>query len=99
MNQGKKKPFKCPFHCIKTCKTQKSPYCIAMALGNARKGKLKNGFAFAGKNAYRVDEIVSVNELICSLIDEYTLAALSRPPIGKTDGTRLNSSQALAARC
>ncbi|MCJ7773605.1 MAG: nitronate monooxygenase, partial [Desulfobacterales bacterium] len=75
VNQGKKKAFKCPFHCIKTCDAQKSPYCIAMALSNARKGRLDHGFAFAGKNAYRIKEIISVKELIDTLITEYHLAA------------------------
>ena len=73
VNQGKKKPFKCPYHCIKTCDPQKSPYCIAIALGNARKGRLKHGFTFAGENAYRVKEIISVKELIDSLKMEYQL--------------------------
>ena len=74
VNQGFKKPFKCPFHCIKTCDIDKSPYCIALALSNACKGKLKNGFAFAGKNAYRVKDIVSVKELIQTLTLEFALA-------------------------
>jgi nitronate monooxygenase len=73
-NQGHKTPFKCPFHCLKTCDPEKSPYCIAIALGNARKGKLKHGFAFAGKNAYRVDRIVSVKELMDDLANEYRKA-------------------------
>ena len=98
VNQGKKKPFKCPFHCIKTCKAHKSPYCIAMALGNARKGKFKNGFAFAGKNAYRVEEIVSVGELMDSLIREYSLTAISKLSLGETDRTLANRSRAMAAR-
>ena len=34
---------------------------------NAKKGLLRQGFAFAGKNAYRVESIVSVKELINSL--------------------------------
>lgn len=75
VNKGKRTPFRCPYHCIKTCEAQKSPYCIAMALGNAKRGKLKNGFAFAGKNAYRIDRIVSVHELIDSLKSEYCQAA------------------------
>ena len=98
VNQGKKKPFKCPFHCIKTCKTHESPYCIAMALGNARKGKFKNGFAFAGKNAYRVKEIVSVRDLINDMIKEYEVAAVSRLSLGKTEGTLAGCSPSLAAR-
>jgi nitronate monooxygenase len=74
VSQGKRKPFRCPFHCIKTCDVQKSPYCIAVALSNACKGKLKNGFAFAGKNAFRITEIVSVKDLINSLRSEFAKA-------------------------
>lgn len=74
VNQGKRKPFKCPYHCIKTCDVQRSPYCIAVALSNACKGKLKNGFAFAGKNAFRIKEIVSVKDLIDSLKNEFARA-------------------------
>jgi len=68
---GKKKPFSCPYHCIQTCIPEKSPYCIALALANAYKGKMTNGFAFAGANAYRVERIVPVAELIASLTQEY----------------------------
>jgi nitronate monooxygenase len=68
---GGKKPFNCPYHCIKTCNPSKSPYCIALALAGARKGKFKNGFAFAGSNAYRINKIVSVKELMDSLHKEF----------------------------
>lgn len=71
---GKRKPFSCPFHCIKTCDHKQSPYCIACALTNAVKGKLENGFAFAGANVHRVKEIVSVHELMDTLKQEYSLA-------------------------
>jgi NAD(P)H-dependent flavin oxidoreductase YrpB (nitropropane dioxygenase family) len=71
VNKGAKKPFRCPYHCIKTCDYQSSPYCIALALINAQKGNLKHGFAFAGENAYKAKEIVSVKELIRSLLEEY----------------------------
>jgi nitronate monooxygenase len=75
VNAGKRKPFKCPYHCIKTCAYQSSPYCIALALINAQKGNLKHGFAFAGENAYRAKEIVSVRELVRTLREEYAAAA------------------------
>lgn len=75
VKQGEKKPFKCPFQCVKTCIPEKSPFCIALALANARKGRFKHGFAFAGKNAYRIDKIISVKELIHTLIMEYSLAS------------------------
>ena len=82
---GKKKPFKCPYHCIKTCDYKKSPYCIAMALYNAQKGRLTRGYAFAGQNAYRVDKIISVKELMTSLVNEYEVAS-------KNDDIRLKKT-------
>jgi nitronate monooxygenase len=72
---GKKKPFSCPYHCIITCNPEASPYCIALALTNALKGKLKSGFVFAGANAHRVDEILPVRALIEKLRVEYEQAA------------------------
>jgi nitronate monooxygenase len=68
---GDKKPFRCPYHCVKTCNPSKSPYCITLALSGAKRGKFKYGFAFAGSNAYRVNKIVSVKELMDSLHEEY----------------------------
>ncbi len=70
-----KKPFKCPWKCLKTCDFRKAPYCIALALNNAQKGNLEEGFAFAGANAYRVDKIIPVKELIETLLTEYEKAA------------------------
>jgi nitronate monooxygenase len=68
---GLRKPFACPFKCIVTCDYEKAPYCISLALLNAQKGRLDKGFAFAGANAYRVDRIVKVCELMDSLVAEY----------------------------
>ena len=50
------------------------PYCIAQALKNARQGKLEEGYTFAGSNAYRVNEIISVKELFQALEQEYAQA-------------------------
>ncbi len=74
--KGLKTPFACPYHCIKTCKHEESPYCIALALLNAKQGKLDRGFVFAGKNAPRVKEILHVSELIASLKKEYQAACV-----------------------
>lgn len=68
---GKKKPFKCPYHCIVTCDHESSPYCISLVLKNAQKGNLDHGFAFAGTNAYKADKIISVEELIKQIRAEY----------------------------
>lgn len=77
VESGKKVPFNCPWKCLKTCDYTKSPYCIAGALLSAKLGNLKNGFAFAGANAYLSDKIISVHELIETLKQEYSLAVSS----------------------
>jgi len=70
VKRGEKKPFKCVYHYIKDARIEKAPYCIALALTNAQKGNLKDGFTFAGYNAWRIDRIVSVKELMKELTDE-----------------------------
>jgi NAD(P)H-dependent flavin oxidoreductase YrpB (nitropropane dioxygenase family) len=71
---GKKIGFKCAWRCLKSCDLKNARYCISLALDNARQGILDKGFAFAGSNAYRVDKIVSVNELLQELIHQYQYA-------------------------
>ncbi len=75
VSEGKRKPFVCPYHCLKTCDYKNTPYCISFALANAKKGNLSHGFAFAGENAYRADRIVSVKEVMDSLKEEYKNAS------------------------
>ncbi len=72
---GVRRPFSCPWECLRTCDYKSAPYCICVALTNAKKGKLERGFAFAGANAYRIDKIISVKELIDTLLTEYERAA------------------------
>jgi len=69
VERGRKVPFKCLYHCIKTCVPRKAPYCISSALINAQKGNLEEGFAFAGSNAYRSKKIVKVKKLIEELLE------------------------------
>lgn len=71
VSRGERKPFTCPHHCIITCDFKNTPYCIALALINAQKGLLDEGFAFAGANAYRATEIISVKELMDTIMEEY----------------------------
>ncbi|MHA1795728.1 MAG: nitronate monooxygenase [Candidatus Cloacimonadota bacterium] len=73
---GIKKPFRCPWKCLKTCDFHTSLYCIADALMKAKIGELKNGFSFAGANAWRVNKIISVKELMDSLVMEFEQAVL-----------------------
>ena len=78
---GIKKPFRCPWKCLKTCDFKNSLYCIADALMKAKIGELENGFSFAGGNACRVDKIVTVKELMDSLVQEFEKAVLKNNPV------------------
>ncbi|MDD2564553.1 MAG: nitronate monooxygenase family protein [Salinivirgaceae bacterium] len=68
---GLKTPIKCPFHCIRTCDSTKSPYCIISALYNAYKGRMENGYAFAGINAFRATKITTVKEVFAELKSDF----------------------------
>lgn len=70
---GKKKPIKCMINCLKPCNPSKAPYCIADALINAQRGNFDRGFAFAGANVYRINEIVPVKKLMEDLVSEAEL--------------------------
>lgn len=70
----KRMHFQCDYDCLKRCKPFSSPYCIANALINAQRGNMEEGFAFAGTNAYRATEIISVKELYKRIEQEYNLA-------------------------
>ena len=71
VSAGEKKPFKCPWKCLRNCNFEKVPYCIAQALISARRGKFHYGFAFAGANAWRTNKIISVRELMDTIKNEY----------------------------
>ncbi len=71
VSAGKKHPVQCPWQCLKTCDYKKAPYCISLALINAARGKLKNGFVFAGNNAFKTTKIQSVREVFQSLKAEF----------------------------
>jgi nitronate monooxygenase len=75
VSAGNNRPFRCPWKCLKTCDFREAPYCIAKALTNARKGNIEEGYTFAGANAYRIDEIISVRQLFENLDTEYSTAA------------------------
>ncbi len=75
VSSGIKETFKCPWKCLRSCDFKNVPYCIALALVNAKKGDLVDGFAFAGANTYRVDKIMSVKELVDTLTEEYIAVA------------------------
>ena len=73
---GKAK-LRCAWKCLKSCDIKASHYCISLALNNARKGILEKGFAFAGSNAFRIDKILSVKNLLQELQKQYLTTAES----------------------
>jgi NAD(P)H-dependent flavin oxidoreductase YrpB (nitropropane dioxygenase family) len=70
IKRGETVPFKCAYRCLKSCDPRTAPYCIAKVLLRAAEGHLEDAFAFAGENAYRCKEIVSVKKLINELAEE-----------------------------
>ena len=63
-----------PLHCVgcmKPCHPQTTPYCITDALIHAVKGEVDQGLVFAGANAYRIDRIVSVKDLMDELKEAF----------------------------
>jgi NAD(P)H-dependent flavin oxidoreductase YrpB (nitropropane dioxygenase family) len=73
-SSGQKMKIKCAWKCLKSCDIKTARYCISLALDNARKGILDKGFAFAGSNAFRIDNIISVKELLQELQRQYLCA-------------------------
>jgi len=72
---GTRPAFRCAWQCLASCKADNAKYCISIALNNARRGKLKHGFVFAGANAWRVDAILRVPDLIGELAIGFREAA------------------------
>lgn len=70
VTKGETIPFRCPHHCLRSCNPRTAPFCIAKVLADASKGRLQNAFVFAGSNAYRCTEIVSVKTLVNQLKEE-----------------------------
>lgn len=59
----REKITKC-YSCLTPCSPATAPYCISTALINAVTGKADDGLVFIGKSGYKIDKIISVNELM-----------------------------------
>lgn len=64
----------CPYRCLTLCKVSEAKYCIALALLNSYFGDVDHGLIFCGQNAYRINEIVKVKDLIAELLRELEAA-------------------------
>lgn len=63
VDQGKIPIGKC-YNCLAKCKPAEIPYCITKALVDAVNGKIEDGLIFCGSNAYRLDHISTVHEVM-----------------------------------
>lgn len=61
-------PVKKCYTCLEHCNPREIPYCITKALINAVQGDIENGLVFCGANAYRIDKISTVKEVINELV-------------------------------
>jgi NAD(P)H-dependent flavin oxidoreductase YrpB (nitropropane dioxygenase family) len=55
------------YQCLEHCNPKEIPYCITGALARAAKGDRENSLLFCGSNAYRVDKLTSVHDIISEL--------------------------------
>ena len=74
VKDGQAIPIKCSYKCLRTCNPKAAPYCIAKVLANAADGKMDDAFSFAGSNAWRCTEIVPVQVLVDTLVEELKTA-------------------------
>lgn len=79
ISRGETMPFRCKYQCLRTCDPSTAPYCIAEVLAKASEGNMDEAFAFAGSNAWRCNDIVSVKTLIQTIMTEYENAEHSEP--------------------
>jgi len=77
VERGERKDFHCPWRCLESCDAREVQYCISEALNNARKGELRDGFAFCGSTAWRIEKIVPVKELVGELREQYEQAMVA----------------------
>lgn len=56
------------YNCLIPCTPSSTPYCISSALIKAVKGDVENGLVFCGANAYKIDKIVSVKDVLNKLM-------------------------------
>ncbi len=70
----KQASFVCNHQCLATCNARTASYCIAEALVASYRGNMEHGYAMCGSEAWRIDKIVSVKELIGELVAEATAA-------------------------
>lgn len=74
LQEGNAPKVKCISNCVSPChrgvEAKAVGYCIADSLGKGHLGDKEEGLYFSGANGYRIQEIISVKELIQQLTQE-----------------------------
>jgi len=86
--KGNRRPKSCRLRCLHGCTGTKADYCISDRLAMAHGGDVHEGLVFCGANAWRVNRLVSVRELMDSLLLEYAEQALLRQASLRSAGQR-----------
>ena len=58
------------YNCVKPCNPATTIYCISKASLHAVRGEVDEALLFCGSNAYRVNELTTVDELMQTLKQE-----------------------------
>ena len=69
VSSSRPKIDKC-YNCLVACNPKDTPYCISKALINAVKGNIDDALLFCGADAYKIDKLKTVNEVINELVSE-----------------------------
>lgn len=56
--------------CLAPCDPKTTPYCISEALMRSVKGEVDQGLIFCGANAWRIEQIVTVQEIFSELTEK-----------------------------
>lgn len=71
LKDGQRFPAAKCVNCLIPCKPAETPYCISYALIEAAKGNLEEGLYFCGSNAWKIDKMYSVSDLMDEIIMEW----------------------------
>lgn len=58
------------YNCLTPCNPADTPYCISKALINSVNGNVDEGLIFCGENAYKLNKMTTVKDLMKELVSE-----------------------------
>ena len=69
VREGGREKFTCPYRCLRTCRPNKVPFCIAKALLATWSGDMENGLYMTGCNVEALEKIIPLKEFFDTLED------------------------------